>query len=452
VKLRKPTPVPLYLELKDMLATLDSLREEGLWSSRQSGSAPDIGLSSVVLWLTYDAHVKLGLRGHADASLKRLKSELMLKLGEEVGALSDIHRLSTLEVLQCAVTVLGLWRGDADDLASKLGRRFSDEWRNLQSIMGRYTPYEHSALSLLVLVALYLNRRGRALEGLKDVLESYINSIAKSQRPDLFADTFALYWLTEVLRELANLEEYQGHVRDSLSMLEGFIRLHTRGSGKGEEVLEKLPLDKVLWLYLAVENLAEVEEKLRSSIDQELRALNVRLIKHITANGLIEWKESAYGRILRAQRDMRYIPLGEERLDTDLATLGLLIAAYTRMSRYIVTYVTEYDLRELSKLEKRAFFLGVTLTALGSFAMFSSLLAMVFPSLLLSLIQLQAVEIPYLHLNILQFFSIIFLISSAWGVNILYMLQRQEVKTPKDLWHALERAVNFVQQLKELSS
>jgi len=455
VKLRKPAPGPLYLELKDMLVTLDSLREEGLWSSRQSGGAPDIGLSAVVLWLTYDAHVKLGLKERADATLKRLKSELMLKLGEEVRALSDIHRPSTLETLQCAVTVLGLYRGEVDDLAKVLSKMLSDERKALEKITREYTPYEYSVPSLLVLVYLYLKRRGQIPEGLEEVLTSYLKSVTKSGEPD----PSALYWLSEVLRELTNHEEYREHIKDKLMILEGVILGFTRELGKREEILEYLSLDRALWLYLAIDNLIGVGERLRLPILWELRDLSNRLIKQITAVGVVTWKESAYGRILRAERSKRFIegvePFEEERLDVDLATLSLLIGAYSKMGRHIVTYVTQYDLRELEMIEKGVFFLGVVFTALGGFALFfllTSLIAIAFPGLV-AVIPLQEVEIPILNVSVPPRYLILLVISLLFlgsGISVLYSLQSQEIKSLRDLLRAIGKPVKFIIKLISL--
>jgi len=394
---------PLHVELKDILCLLDSLKKENkLWSSIYRKESVDLSLSANIILFAYRTYNKFGLKGEIEASLNALKSLLKVKLCKAKD-LSSIPREDLLDILLCAVAVLKYCRNDeVHELVSKLYNEFySENRKKIISVMSDYNPYTTVLPSLIALTVIYQKKHDFNSAELDKTINFYIDSVKNIKENSV--DPSAVYWITEALKELADSVDYQESIIISLKQVEAIVadKLASRKNS-----LEHLSLDAALWYCHTIENLIEARSKLGLTIEQHIRKLHNSILKHIITTGSIVWKKTTYAEVLRGLRDGQAVSVEPKWPDIDLVTLSLLIGAYDRAERHIVTYITDYDLRQLSKVEKITFFIGTTSIIVGSF-----LAGTLRQNLFLSL---EALLIAY-------------------GCSLLYSLLKQEIKKYPDL-------------------
>lgn len=432
---------PLYLELKEMLLTLDSLKEENkLWSSRCTKGGVDLSLSSIILWFTYRTYVKLNLVNEVKASLRMLESLLKVKL-KDIRSLPKTPTEDLVEIFQCLITILKYY----DELeVQKLAKELHDKlcmdhgYKEIISIMSDYDPYTIVLPSLIALTAIYLKKQGYKSACLDEVIRSYVELI-KGLKSDT-VDPSAVYWITENLLELASLgEDYIEIIKNRLKQVELIIVDELTSY---RDYLEQLPIDKVLWYYHAVENLVQTYRKLNLSIDT-LKELHKTITNHTTSLGVISWMKTTYAGVLRRFRNKQYpyemfagfTETEAEVLNPDLVTLSLLIGAYERMEKHIVTYVTDYDLKRLAKVENATLIIGTMLIFSGS-----------------ALITMVLIKLGISQITSIQWIIGILPIGIALiccGYVMLRSLVKGEIKKPSDLVSILVKLVKIIKELAQ---
>lgn len=418
ISFKKKVKGPLYLELKDMLVLIDSLKEENkLWASRCKRNGVDLFLSSIILWFTNETYEKLGLAGEIKSSYETLKSLLEVKL-LEVKKLSDTSLEDLLEVLQCVATLMDKYSDKNLDLMNKLYAMFIDEFAYLVGIVKTYSPYNTHLPSLIVLAATYMygNRKLESSK-LKEVISSYLENVEKVEE---HIDSSTLYWVITTLSKFLDLKVNNNYIGKTISVLKHVETIIIKNLISYKDRLEHLPLDKTLWYYHILEKYIQVLNKLELSTDPLIKKLYNAIMKRILKVGTFLWKKTAYGELLYGLRKS-YGSLTSkslERSDMDLVTLSLLIGAYEKMKKHVVTYVTDYDLERLTKIKSLSLAAGLILVILGTALITYTLIT--YSSTRMNVFTL----IPSLAFSI-------YVLSS--GVNVLYSLFIDKVKSYKDL-------------------
>ena len=406
----------MYSIIQDMVAVLESLKEpSGLWSSRQRPEFIDLFTSANIIWFTKNTYELLSLKDEIRSSCEALKELLALKLTKY----KNLHEMSDedlFEVLQCA-TVLIKCCHELHGLEDKLRNLITENYDYaVNSVLRKFNPYILPLASLMTLVVVNLFDNQQSGDKVREVFEAYIEHL--NTVPSMI-EYPAIYWITETLKDICLnrdlgkelLEQHIDVVRNVEVKLSSIL--------KETLVQNHVPLDRMLWTFLSLENLMKLYDKLGIIVDRfSLRGYN-RLTKKILNIGRIKWIQSVYGHLLyKAKKENITIPVEtfEKEADIDLITLSLLVKSYEEIGRNIFTYVTKHELKKLSSIEKTAFVTGLLLVILGTV--------------------LFVVSVAYWHLNVISLLSSIYLIGG--GIYTHYLLIKGAIKSYRDLLKVLK--------------
>lgn len=452
--------LPAYLELKHMILLVDSLKDDiGLWSSKYSGSTIDLFVSSTIIWFTYEAHRSLGMINEINRSLKILEKTVIAVTSPE-----EMHPDKLLEILHCSTTILK-YGSPSQEFINALQKIYLNKHKQLINIIRTCNPYIEYLPSLITINIVSVSKFSNELKSLlRDIVKEYIRALREEESKDITPP--ALYWVLEALLKLISLLKIEKSLyrKDEIIAISKHIEsIIVNNLSTFIDTLEDIPLDVVLWYYHILEDFIELEKKLKIHTSSLIEKYHSSLIRHILRIGLIKWKETVYSKILN---DIREAILNPQSIalekgkylkasTIDLITLSLLIGAYEKIGKYIVTYVTRYDLKYLKNIEKIALILGIAFLILGGS------IATVLPQLITVLLQSIIILLQSLLQLILQgqlvsvsspIFSILYLLTYisfivnllTSGFWIIYSLIRQEIKSWRDLIKRMIPLITFI--------
>jgi len=355
---------PIYLELKDMMALLMSIREmNGLWSSRFNGDNIDLFLSSIILWFTKDAFEKMKLKREFEESLSSLASLIKLRLSN-INTLEDLSFDELIEVLQSYIVLDEF--GSTKDLQVRLAYIFNHtDKKTLRSLIINTNPYTNHLSTLIILILFSIDKK-LIDETNYIIIRDYFEQIEKGIDPHIRPDPSALYWMIILASKLfkENIGKHNEIVSKLYLSIRNTVEFIIRKMASRLN-LDKIPYDTLLWLFHILDELVYSKQKSGEDVDNYLKRLYNSVIHYILSIGRVLWINSTYGSVLYRYRKERNILRDNEGVSIDLITLSLLISALVISRKCMVTFVTEYDLRNLNKVEKAAFILGLIMFSLG---------------------------------------------------------------------------------------
>jgi len=438
VSLKNLPKAPYGTELKDMIITLNSLRESnGLWGSKLNPEL-DLYISSSILWFVSEAYRKYGLTNDLKYMCNALKNFIFLKLSD-IEQLEVVRGRDLQEILQCFVTLFS--NCNLDTYAKN--KIYDYSLKIKQIIISKYkiNPFEHNIFSLyVILVALFhkdaINMFTISMEYLNLLMTQRINT--KDVR------TSALYWVTEALKiiskKIEKLSEYYEKIIPALKSIESFVISKVINCLNYKENYHP-SLSEIIWTYLCLENIYDIYNNLRIEIKKDIKKDLNLMIKLILSIGWIYWSENSYSRFLQEIREstkFSYLCINETNkryssIDIDLITLSILIHAYTRIGKHLITYVTEFERREFKKLHRLSFVVGSSIIFFSSF-----------------------ITGYILHMQSLNIFNlplvIALLLFMSSGYEILYKLSKNEIQSDRDLLNILKMKFPFISAVVALIS
>ena len=441
---------PLYLELKDMLSVLINVREANkLWSSRYQYEGVDLFTSSIILWFTKDAFKKFRLNDELMSSYKALESFITLKLSE-IETLSNIPPENLLEILQGFVTISSIHR--SKELELKIYDVFTcnKSKGTLPILIRRHNPYECQLSTLIILSMLQVSKLQNQKNILLNYIEEYLDQVSKVKTANGI-DVSSLYWIIVAIDKLLEMNLSKNpNFKHKITLAVKSVE-YAVSKSVHERILEDLPLDKALWYYHIIEKLISVKKKLKEDIEKSIKSIHKELMNNIIVSGRISWITSTYGSLLyNLRREDVDISSYYSYIDSiatinlDLITLSLLISALVGMKKHIITYVTEYDLRLVGKIQLIAFIMGVLFLVIGSCLCTHIQQVIQF---------LRPYIVLYMPLDTKHMFWIILSIALYLviaGISLLYDLSRGAIMKTKDIGKTMLKPIRILKILREV--
>lgn len=358
---------PLYSELKEMLALIDSLKEpDKLWSSKHTKGTVDLFTSAIILWLTDEAYRKFNLKAELNASYRSLSSLLKLKVSE-VNKAGKISLEDLLEILQCSTTLLQHY--DDKHLRKVLFNFLSNNIKYLVRLINSYNVYSTCLPSLITIITVnFLEELSKHDSKVTEtIIHTFLEKISKERSTN--ANPLTFYWISEALMKLAKsrtISTYRNQTTSALKHIESIILRSTEAFDE----LEYIPLDYFLWYYHFLENVFALSSTLRTEVDISIKRIHNNIMKYILSTGKILWLRTSYGNVFHKIREHAIKPhirakIKPEKQDIDLITLSLFIGALIKAGRHTISYITDYDLMKVEGARFAALLISIALIVLG---------------------------------------------------------------------------------------